>query len=234
MVFSPLYHFAAPYKFSQFLHGLRQSQSWQCGRYILPKFWRSQIIFLDHLSSNRMRVMEWNDSCIWPQHQLFHNLIRAQRALGKDLRIKRNEFPNLLVAPSSAEVGMPKWEVLQLPDLPHPVLFDILILVDTAFPPLDEAAGVGILDALVGSSTHQCTETPFGMVSIWCDVDNVLHLGVVEEEAVDGTVASLYEMTCESSNIESLHSLLFPVTASDELNEGIWIVRIEIDDLCSN
>ena len=74
---------------------------------------------------------------------------------------------------------MPKWEILQLPDLPDTILFDVLIFVETALPPLDEAAGMGILDAFVGSGAHECTETSHGSSSILGDVDDILQLGVV-------------------------------------------------------
>lgn len=74
---------------------------------------------------------------------------------------------------------MPKWEILQLPDLPDTILFDVLIFVETALPPLDEAAGMGILDAFVGSGAHECTETSHGSSSILGDVDDILQLSVV-------------------------------------------------------
>lgn len=178
--------------------------------------------------------MEWNNPRIRPQHQLLYDIIWAQWTLRILFRIKRNELSDLLVAPPSSEIRMPKREIFQLPDLPDTVLFDVLIFVDAALPPLNEASGVGILDALVGSSTHECTEASLSMVSIGRHVDDVLHLGVVEEEAVDRAVTSFYEVACESSDIKSLNSLSTPVTASNELNEGIRIVRKKIDNLDSN
>jgi hypothetical protein len=178
--------------------------------------------------------MEWNNPRIRPQHQLLHNLIWTERTLRVNLGIQRNELSDLLVAPASGEIRMPQWEILQLPDLPDTVLFDVLILVDATLPPLDEATGVSILDAFVGSGAHECTEASLSMVSIGGDIDDVLHLGVVEQKAVDRTVASIYEVAGESSDIKSLHSLFVPVSASNELNKGFRIVRIKIDDLDSN
>ena len=96
---------------------------------------------------------------------------------------------------------MPKWEILQLPDLPDTIFFDVLILVETTLPPLNEAAGMGILDAFVGSGAHECTKTAQGSSSILGDVDDILQLGVVEEKAMDRTVPSLDKIACEPSNI---------------------------------
>ncbi len=96
---------------------------------------------------------------------------------------------------------MPKWELLQLPDLPDTIFFDVLILVETALPPLDEAAGMGILGTFVGSGAHECTETTQGSSSILGDVDDILQLGVVEEKAMDGTVASLYKIARKPSDV---------------------------------
>ena len=69
------------------------------------------------------------------------------------------------------------------------------------------------------------------MVSVRCDVDNVLHLGVIEQKTVYRTIAALYEMASKSSNIKSPHSLLASVPPSDELNKSIWIVGIKINNL---
>jgi hypothetical protein len=56
-------------------------------------------------------------------------------------------------------------------------------------------------------------------------------LGVIEKKAVNRSIAALYEVACESPDIQSVNSLFAPVTTADELNEGIRIVRIKIDDL---
>jgi hypothetical protein len=175
--------------------------------------------------------MERNNSRIRPQHQLLHNLIWAQWALRVHLGIKRDELSNFLVAPSSGEIRVPKWEILQLPDLPDTVLLDVLIFIDTALPPLYEAARMCILDTFMGASAHECTEASLSSGAITSDVDNVLHLGMIEEEAMDGPIAPIYEMAGESSDIKPSHSLFTPVATSNELYKGVWIVRIKINDL---
>jgi hypothetical protein len=126
---------------------------------------------------------------------------------------------------------MPEGEILQLEDLPDSVLFDVLILVETAFPPLDETAGMRVLDAFMGPGAHESSEATAGSCPVAGDVDYVLHLGVIEEEAMDGAISSVYKAFCETTKIKPLHSVLASVPPSNELDEGVGIVGKEIDDL---
>jgi hypothetical protein len=220
--------------FSQFLHSLLQHQSRQACRNILPIRRCPQIIFFDLLPRNWTWIMEWNHPRIRPQHQLLHDLIRTSRVLRICLHIERNEFPNLFVAPPSCEVCMPEWEILQLEDSPDAVLFYVLIFVEATFPPLHEATGMGVCDALVGPCAHESSEASAGSGSVASDINYVLHLGMVEKEAVNWAISSIYKGFCESSDVEPVHPLLLSVSSPNELDECIWIVHIEINDLDPN
>lgn len=178
--------------------------------------------------------MERNNPRVRPQHQLLHNLIWTRIILRIRLYIKRNELPNLFIAPSPREIRMPEREILQLEDLPDAIFFDIFILVQPAFPPLDETAGMCFCDAFVGSGAHESSETTTGSGSVAGDVDYVLHLGVIEEEAVDGAISPVDKAVCKSLDVKPPHSLLASVSAPNELDEGVWMVGKEINNLGSN
>lgn len=54
---------------------------------------------------------------------------------------------------------------------------------------------------------------------------------MVEEEAVDGTVATCYETAGETINVETLYACFTSVPPADKLDVSVWVVRIEIDYL---
>lgn len=53
----------------------------------------------------------------------------------------------------------------------------------------------------MGAGLHESAETSTGLSAILADVDDALHLGMVEEEPVDGTVAAVYEPRGEAAEI---------------------------------
>lgn len=75
---------------------------------------------------------------------------------------------------------------------------------------------------------HEGPETSFGGKAIRGDVDDVLHLGVVEEKTVDGAVAALDEAGCEAVDVETFYALLFAVAAADEFNKCFRVVGVEV------
>lgn len=175
--------------------------------------------------------MKRHNPRVWPQHQLLHNLIRARLILGIRLSIKRHKLPNLLIPPSPIEICMPEGKVFEFKDLPDAVFFDVFVFVEAAFPPLDEAARVRFGDGFVRSCGHECTETTKGTGPVGGNVDYVLHLGVVEEETVDGAISSFDKAVCEAADVQSVDSFFLSVSTSNEFNEGVWVVGKEVDDL---
>lgn len=121
---------------------------------------------------------------------------------------------------------MPKREVLQPEDLPRAILFDILILVDTSFPPLYKAARVCVLDALVGTGGHHASEATFSAGALRIDVYDTLDLRMVEKEAMYRAITAIDERFGEAANIQALDTLLAIVAAAEELNAGVGMVRI--------
>lgn len=79
---------------------------------------------------------------------------------------------------------------------------------------------------------HQGAESSTGGLAVGADVNYILHLGVVEEEAVDGSVAAGYETGSEALEVESCYACFLAVAAADEFNEGVCVVGVEIYDLC--
>jgi hypothetical protein len=57
---------------------------------------------------------------------------------------------------------------------------------------------------------------------------------MVEKKAVDRAISSVYKCFRESSDVEPVNSLLFSVSSPNELDERIWMVGKEINDLDSN
>jgi hypothetical protein len=57
---------------------------------------------------------------------------------------------------------------------------------------------------------------------------------MVEKKAVDRAISSVYKGFRESSDVEPVNSLLFSVSSPNELDERIWMVGKEINDLDSN
>lgn len=133
--------------------------------------------------------------------------------------------------PPLFEGRVPEGEVLQPEDLPHSILFDVFVLVYTTFPPLHQAARVCVFDAIVGTGRHHAPEATFGSGAFCVDVDNALHLWMIEKKPMHRTIASGYEGIREATDIESLNALLAIVSASEELNACVRVIGVEVGDL---
>lgn len=96
---------------------------------------------------------------------------------------------------------MPEREVPQSKNLPHTVLFDILVLVYASFPPLHQTARVRIFDAFMCTCGHHAAEAAFSAVAVGADVHDTLDLRVVEKEAVDGAIAAFHEGFGEATDV---------------------------------
>lgn len=114
--------------------------------------------------------------------------------------------------------------------LPDSILFDILVLVQSALPPLRMTSRMLFLDALVSPRSHEGTKSTPG-VRFGVAVDDVLHHGVIEQEAVHGAVASLDEVLLEPALVEAADALLATVSRPQELDICIGMVGIHVNDL---
>lgn len=116
--------------------------------------------------------------------------------------------------PAFVELGVPEREVLEPEDLPHAILLDVLILIYAAFPPLYQPAWVRIFDTLVRTSRHHAPEAPLGARAIAVHIDNALNLGMVEKEAMYGTIAASYEGFGEAINVKTFYAFLAIIAAT--------------------
>jgi len=125
---------------------------------------------------------------------------------------------------------VPEGEIAVAEQLPNAPFLDVLVLVQASLPPLPVTPGEVILDALVRAGLHQSAHAAPGVRSGGIDVDDVLHHDVVEEPAVDGTVAALDEVLLEAALVEALDALLAAVARSEKLDVGVRVVREHVDD----
>jgi hypothetical protein len=135
------------------------------------------------------------------------------------------------VRPAFVELRVPERKVLQSEDLPGTVFFDVFVLVYAAFPPLDQSTWVRVLDAFVRAGRHHAPKAPFCSCAIGVDVNNSLHLWMVEEEAVDRTIATRDKTLREAADVQALDTLFAIVATAQEFNASIQVVRVKIRDL---
>ena len=189
-----------------------------------------QIVIGNLLACDGVLVMERHDTRIRPEHWVIAQNVRPVRICGVGLREKRHVV-RLGMRPAFFERRMPKGKVLQSEDFPHTVLFDIFVLIYPAFPPLYQTARMCVLDAVMGASRHHAAEATLCTCAFIVDIDDALHLWVIEEEAMDRTVTSSYEAFREAANIEALYALFAIVATTEELDTRVRVVGIEIGNL---
>jgi hypothetical protein len=174
--------------------------------------------------------MEGHNARIRPQHRMITQNIRPIRVI----RVRRGEeghVVGLRVRPALLERRVPEREVLQPEDLPNAVLFDVLILVYAALPPLYQPAGVRVLDAVMGASGHHAAKATLRSRAVCVDVDDTLHLWMVEQKAVNGAIAAGYEGFREAADVETLDALFAMVAAPKELDARVRMISVELGDL---
>lgn len=168
--------------------------------------------------------MERQDPRIRPQClRVFSKLVRSDRVLRVRLCHHRYII-RFRHAPPLRGLTVPKRRIPVVEDLPDTVFLDVFILVEAAFPPLDQASWVGLCNALVRASGHDCAHpAPCPRASV-VNVNDVLQHSVVEEEAVDGPIASRNEGVSETSDIEATGSFFSFVAAAEEFNVCIGVI----------
>ena len=102
-------------------------------------------------------------------------------------------------------------------------MIDVFILVDAAFPPLARQLS-GLRLALVTSRLHQAAGAGLGRLAIGCDVDHVLKLRMVKEEAAHRAVEVVGEVLAEATDIEPTDTRL---TLEDAAHEAHFTVLVE-------
>lgn len=195
----------------------------RAGACILPKVWRSQIIFRNVFTCDGMLVVEGHHTRIRPQHRVLTELIWTKRILWERGREER-DIVGFGIRPALFEGGMPEGEVLQPEDLPYAILLYVFVFVDASLPPLNQAARMRVLDALVCARSHHAAKAPFGTCAVIADVNNALNLRMVEEKAVDGSIAALDKSVGKTSDIQALHPFFAIVTTAEELDTAVRVV----------
>jgi hypothetical protein len=177
--------------------------------------------------------VEGYNARIRPQHRMIAQDIRPIRVI----RVRRGQerhVVGLRVGPAFLERRVPERKVLQPEDLPHAVLLDVLVLVYATLPPLYQPTWVRVLDAFVGAGGHHAAEATLRSRAVCVDIDDALHLRVVEEEAVNGPIAASYEGFREAADVETLDSLFAMVAASEELDARVRMVGVELGNLLTS
>lgn len=132
--------------------------------------------------------MKRHNPSIRPQIRPLPQLIRA--LLIRRIRLFKQGHKPICILPALLNTPVPERVVPQTEDLPYPVFFDVLVLVNTALPPLTLAAGVFGGEGLMGASAHEGSAAVFGDVCAGLEVYDVLADEVVEKPAVNGTVSA--------------------------------------------
>jgi hypothetical protein len=126
---------------------------------------------------------------------------------------------------------MPEGKVSELEDLPNAIFLDILILVDAAFPPLAEPPGMLVCNGLVRAGRRKGAEAPISTVAALGDVDNILHLRVIEEKAMDWTIAIVDPAAAQAVYIQPLDAGFAAETAAEEFDKCFRMVGEQISNL---
>ena len=90
----------------------------------------------------------------------------------------------LLPRPARLVIGLPLDAIVEPGDLPHPVLAHIVILVEAGLPELGRQALRRVGPQFVAAAGKQGAEAAFGGPAVIGDGDDVLHLEMIQEEAV--------------------------------------------------
>lgn len=144
---------------------------------------------------------------------------------------REGDVVRLHVRPTLADFSMPEGEVPQFEDLPNSVLFDVFVLVDSAFPPLHQSPWVFVRYAVVRTGGHDSTESHPGMSPVVVDITDILHHGVVKQEPMNWAIAAFDKELGEAVEIETLYALLATISPTKEFNEGVRIVGKKLGDL---
>ena len=120
--------------------------------------------------------------------------------------------------------------VVQNQDPPFAIFFDVLVLVDSAFPPLagdmvTRGWGVLVQCRFVQTSLHERSCPDLGMEAVRIDIDDFLELGMVQEKPVVGTIATTYETGLEIVNVKPLHAFRAPVYSPVEHDRRLFFRR---------
>ena len=185
------------------------------------------------LTRNWVSVMKRYDFCIRPHHPCFNQLIWSLWILGIRLRQEWHVIW-LGVAPSFFEIRVPEREVSEAKRLPNPILFDVLVLVDSSFPPLPEASWMLMCDAGVRSSGHESPHPTPSPSPLLVDIDDLLHHGVIEQVSKYRTIPSFGKFVPKSVDVETFDTFLLPISTTQEFYESVWVIGEEINHLQSS
>lgn len=78
---------------------------------------------------------------------------------------------------------------------------------------------------------HQRPHTHPRVRACGVHVDNILHHGVVQQETVDGAIATFDKHTLEAALVEAFDACFAAVAGAEKFYIGVWVVGEEVDDL---
>src|SRR5215469_645899 len=192
---------------------------------ILESFARAAVVEHDRLARHRMRVMERDSVRRGPEARLrIHQFVGADRilrveGLGHGLLVDRRLLPPF------REAAVPEGVVAQRLDLPHAALANVLVLVNATLPP----GALPPLGRLVQTCLHQRAAAYLGRATVPGDVDDHLHLRMIEQPAVARAVVSLGEAFLEAPDVQAAHARLALVDPAEKPH--LAVVGKQVDDL---
>lgn len=139
-----------------------------CGLRILrfPSQYRcTQVLFRNHLASDRVRIVKGYHSGIRPQAFIvLDELIRPQWIPVGHQFAEWGHVIGGSMLPPLVELAMPEGIVPQPEDLPHAILLDVFVLVHAAFPPLlFGSREKSVVHAVVIAGAHEGAKPSFGL-----------------------------------------------------------------------
>lgn len=109
---------------------------------------------------------------------------------------------------------MPKGKVSIPKQLPNPSFFDVLILINPTLPPLHMAPRMRLIHTLMRSRAHERPHAHPRVRARGVHVDNVLHHGVVQQEPMDGPIATFDKQVLEAALVEALDACFAAVAGA--------------------
>src|SRR3989338_6357430 len=147
-----------------------------------------------------MFIMKWQDVSVGPQHRFQIDGIRTDRIAGIPIRFSKERHElRFGIGPAVLKGGMKDRPVVEDLDLPDIIFPDVGIFVQAAFPPLPGLAA----RALMPAGLHAAPESGLGGLAIGSDVNDILHLRMIEQESVDRAVFTSGEIGAEAVDVQT-------------------------------
>jgi hypothetical protein len=131
---------------------------------------------------------------------------------------------------------LPTAYIIQIFYFPYTVFVNVRVFIDASAQKLLRHIRDRLGFIVVITDHIECAESSFGGSPIRCDVDNVLHLQVIEQKTEHRTVMSFSEIPLEPITVEPLYTGLALINTVEETHRAIlgeqfdgFVVKAHID-----